>query len=289
MTERILLLVDDDENISASLVRLLRRDKYTILRANGGLEGLALLTQHKVGVIISDQRMPGMTGTEFLSKVKELYPDTVRVVLSGYTELNSVTDAINRGAVYKFLTKPWEDDLLRANIEEAFHHYELKMENARLAHELQLANDELKNANYILEQSVEWKGREIMRNLEVLRVSQEMLEVLPMAALGIDKTGMIVIANQAAHQLFSSGETWPTLLGESAHALLPPDLITWMSNGQHPRHEDARIFTLADHDIRCWVRSLGELSRSQGTLLVMDKNQHSQRISPSPSSKTSGD
>jgi CheY-like chemotaxis protein len=70
--ERILLLVDDEENITASLVRLLRRDGYTILRANSGQDGLDLLTRHKVGVIISDQRMPGMTGTEFLGKVKEL-------------------------------------------------------------------------------------------------------------------------------------------------------------------------------------------------------------------------
>ncbi len=141
--ERTLLLVDDEEGIIASLFRLLRRDGYTILRANSGQEGLALLAQHKVGVIISDQRMPGMTGTEFLGKVKELYPDTVRIVLSGYTELNSVTDAINRGAIYKFLTKPWEDDLLRANVEEAFHRYEMKMENARLAGELREANEEL--------------------------------------------------------------------------------------------------------------------------------------------------
>ena len=80
---------------------------------------------------------------EFLSKVRELYPDTVRIVLSGYTELNSVTDAINRGAVYKFLTKPWEDDLLRANVEEAFQRYEMRMENVRLARELEDANEEL--------------------------------------------------------------------------------------------------------------------------------------------------
>ena len=126
MMERTLLLVDDEENITASLVRLLRRDGYTILRASSGQEGLDLLARHMVGVIVSDQRMPGMTGTEFLGKVKELYPDTVRIVLSGYTELNSVTDAINRGAIYKFLTKPWEDDLLRANVEEAFQRYEMK-------------------------------------------------------------------------------------------------------------------------------------------------------------------
>lgn len=143
MTKRTILLVDDEENILRSLERLLRQDGYDILKAGSGNIGLELLKQHEVGVIISDQRMPGMTGVEFLSQVKELYPRTVRIVLSGYTELKAVTDAINKGAIYKFLTKPWEDDLLRENVREAFRHHELARENERLARELQEAQDEL--------------------------------------------------------------------------------------------------------------------------------------------------
>lgn len=140
MTERSLLLVDDEENILSALTRLLRRDGYRIFRATSGMAGLELLGQHDVGVIVSDQRMPELTGVEFLSKVKDLYPDTVRIILSGYTDLNSVTDAINQGAVYKFLTKPWDDGLLRKNIDEAFQHYELKRENRHMAGELQNVN-----------------------------------------------------------------------------------------------------------------------------------------------------
>jgi DNA-binding NtrC family response regulator len=75
---------------------------------------------HRVQVIISDQRMPSMSGTTFLSKVKELHPDTTRIILSGYTELESVIDAINRGAVYRFFTKPWDDQQLREQIREVF-------------------------------------------------------------------------------------------------------------------------------------------------------------------------
>ena len=268
--ERILLLVDDEENITAALVRVLRRDGYTILRANSGQGGLDLLAQQKVGVIISDQRMPGMTGTEFLIKVKERYPDTVRIVLSGYTELNSVTDAINRGAVYKFLTKPWEDDLLRANVQEAFQRYEMRAENVRLNLELQDANDALRQINQELERRVELKTREIVHNLEVLRVSQEMLEVMPVAAIGIDKDGLIVIANQMAHMLFSTDATRPSLLDEAADRIIPADLLAWASSGLHQRHEDAQSFSVVGHDICCWCRSLGEFSRSRGVLLVMD-------------------
>ena len=154
-----------------------------------------------------------MTGVEFFGKVKELYPDTVRVVRGGYIELNSVTDAINRGAIYKFLTKPWEDELLRANVEEAFQRHEMKMENARLARELQMANDELLRINRGLEQRVEEKTREVMRNLNILQISQEVLERLPVAVIGIGDDGIIAIANRSAHRLLSANGTRPITWG----------------------------------------------------------------------------
>ncbi|MCB1965075.1 MAG: response regulator [Candidatus Accumulibacter sp.] len=130
---RHLLLVDDEASILRSLQRMLRREGYVIHAAASGEEGLAVLEKEPIGVIVTDQRMPGMTGSQFLSKVKEKYPDTIRIVLSGYTELNSITDAINRGAIYKFLTKPWDDGLLREQLADAFAHYELKNQNTRVS------------------------------------------------------------------------------------------------------------------------------------------------------------
>lgn len=117
---REMLLVDDEQNVLHALARVLRRDGYVIHTATSADEGFDLLAQHRIQVVISDQRMPGTSGTEFLSKVKEMYPDTVRIILSGYTDLATVTDAINRGAIYKFLTKPWNPDELRELILEAF-------------------------------------------------------------------------------------------------------------------------------------------------------------------------
>ncbi len=119
-SRRTLLLVDDDENILRALRRVLRREGYQILQATSAQEAFGLLALHEVQVILSDQRMPSMTGTEFFSQVKELYPDTIRIILSGYTDLKSVTEAINQGAIYKFLTKPWDDAVLRMNIAQAF-------------------------------------------------------------------------------------------------------------------------------------------------------------------------
>ena len=123
---RTLLLVDDEANILSALQRLLRRDGYHVLTAGSAAEGLELLALNAVQVIVSDQRMPQMSGTEFLSRVRDMYPDTVRMVLSGYTDLKSVTDAINHGAIYKFLSKPWDDAVLREHIREAFRYHEAK-------------------------------------------------------------------------------------------------------------------------------------------------------------------
>jgi diguanylate cyclase (GGDEF)-like protein/PAS domain S-box-containing protein len=130
-SRRTLLIVDDEENVLSALRRLLRRDGYRILTAGGAAEAFELLALNEVQVVVSDQRMAEMSGTEFLSRVKEMYPDTIRLVLSGYTELTSITDAINRGAIYKFLTKPWEDDLLREHILEAFMFHESKRDKMR--------------------------------------------------------------------------------------------------------------------------------------------------------------
>jgi FixJ family two-component response regulator len=115
-----LLLLDDEENILSALNRVLRRDGYRIFTATTADQAFDILARNNVEVILSDQRMPEISGTEFLSKVKEMYPNTVRMMLSGYTDLAAVTEAINRGAIYKFLIKPWNDEDLRHQIREAF-------------------------------------------------------------------------------------------------------------------------------------------------------------------------
>ncbi len=113
------LLVDDEPNVLKALRRVLTPEGYRILIAGSGEQALEVLALEQVEVLITDQRMPGMSGTELLSRVRRLYPDTLRIVLSGYAELESLTDAINQGAIYKYLTKPWEDDDLRALLREA--------------------------------------------------------------------------------------------------------------------------------------------------------------------------
>ncbi|MGZ8175740.1 response regulator [Methylobacter sp.] len=268
---RTLLLVDDETNILNALKRTLRPEGYTILTANSGEEGLVLLSQHEVGVIISDQRMPHMTGVEFLRQVKVLYPKTLRIVLSGYTELDSVTSIINEGAVCKFLTKPWDDDLLRNNIREAFQCYEMEQENARLLSELQSANDELSILNQTLEQKVAEKTREILHSINLLQISQEILEHLPVGIIGIDEQHMIVASNRRAEEIFSqpigtcllglmAGDALPEVLLQLLQKLYPSDLV----------QIDGGIITLNEGvSVHVLINTMGDLSQSKGTIIVL--------------------
>jgi diguanylate cyclase (GGDEF)-like protein len=118
--ERTLLLVDDEANILSTLQRSLRRENYRILLARSGTEALDILAINPVQVVVSDHRMPGMSGVELLSRVRDLYPNTARIILSGYADITTLTDAINHGAIWKYISKPWQPDDLKAQIRQAF-------------------------------------------------------------------------------------------------------------------------------------------------------------------------
>jgi diguanylate cyclase (GGDEF)-like protein/PAS domain S-box-containing protein len=137
-----LLLVGYEANIVSLLKRLLNSERYNILTASSGIEGLELLATYPVGVIISERSMPKMTGVEFLHLVKQLHPDTVCIVLSDYTESKSLTDNTIR-----LPTKPWEDEPFLEKVREAFQYYELKQENIRLSREIERANSDLSEIN----------------------------------------------------------------------------------------------------------------------------------------------
>ncbi|MES2933974.1 MAG: EAL domain-containing protein [Pseudomonadota bacterium] len=122
---RTVLLVDDDPLILSILKRLLLPDGYRVLTALSAAQGFELLALHQVHVILCDQQMPIMSGTDFLDRVKELYPKTFRMVLSSYTDPDSILHAVNSGAVYRFYTKRWDNKGLRDNIRAAFEQYSL--------------------------------------------------------------------------------------------------------------------------------------------------------------------
>ncbi|KAB2890113.1 MAG: EAL domain-containing protein [Desulfobulbaceae bacterium] len=122
--KRSMLLVDDEPRIITVIERVLRVDGYRIFTATRADEGFEILATNQIGVVLSDLRMPGMDGIEFLSRVSRLHPETVRIAMSGYADMDMVTGSINRGAIYKFLTKPFENEVLRQNIAKAFEQFE---------------------------------------------------------------------------------------------------------------------------------------------------------------------
>ncbi|MGH6634904.1 MAG: EAL domain-containing protein, partial [Gammaproteobacteria bacterium] len=122
-SRQTVLIVDDDPVVLALLSRLLEQDNRDVLSADSARAGLELLAIHDVQVVVSDQIMPEMDGIEFLSRVKELHPETVRIILTGHAEPETITKAVNKGWIYKFMSKPWDDEDLRAQVKEAFTHY----------------------------------------------------------------------------------------------------------------------------------------------------------------------
>ena len=117
------LFVDDEISILNSIERFFASHGRKILRANSGEEALKLFETHEIGVLVTDQRMPGMKGTEVVNRVRVISPDTVRLVLSGYTELTDLLESINSGEIFRFLVKPWEDDVLLEYVDQALERY----------------------------------------------------------------------------------------------------------------------------------------------------------------------
>jgi EAL domain-containing protein (putative c-di-GMP-specific phosphodiesterase class I)/DNA-binding response OmpR family regulator/GGDEF domain-containing protein len=262
--QRRLLLVDDEPNIVASLRRLLRADQYQIYTANSGQQGLDVLAQHPVDVIVSDQRMPGMLGADFLRMAKQLYPDTIRIMLSGYTELQSVTDAVNEGAIYKFLTKPWDDELLRKHIADAFRVKEIADDNARLYLELQVANQELASANRRMGHLLQEKQRQISRDEISLNITREVLQRLPLPIIGVDDAGMIAFANGLADATFGHNGT---LLGKAA-SVAAPELFEAPAAGAGPARLRS-VLTISQRRYAVVSHPMGEHSASQGCLITL--------------------
>lgn len=258
--KRTLLLVDDEPNIVSALKRLLRPDGYQILGAFSGQEGLDILSNHPIDVIVSDQRMPGMLGADFLRAAKSRYPHTIRIMLSGYTELQSVTAAVNEGAIYKFLTKPWEDGQLRAHIADAFRLKEIADENERLNLELRTANHELAMANRKMADLLHQNQQQITLDATCLNVSRELLQFLPLAIIGLDEDGMLAFVNAAADRLFASHGA---ILGNEA-AIVLPELFSGgaLGNGRHGATIGSRRFDVVVHP-------MGNNSSSRGSLITI--------------------
>ncbi|MBW1681689.1 MAG: response regulator [Deltaproteobacteria bacterium] len=196
-----ILCVDDEENVLRALKRLLRKERYRILSASTGREGLRVLEEEDVHLVICDQRMPEMSGTEFLARVKEDYPDVIRMILTGYTDVDSITESVNKGHIYKFLLKPWNDQNLKQEIQRALEQYDLIAANRALHEKVLRQNQELTRINEGLETLVRERTRELQIQNQALELSHAILEDLPVPIVGVSAEGMVVLVNREARAL----------------------------------------------------------------------------------------
>lgn len=271
-----ILIVDDEEGVQNALRRLLRREGYRIFCASSGEQGLRVLQQEAVDLVISDQRMPQMEGTVFLQKVKERWPDTLRVILSGYAEPALIVESINKGEVYRFFPKPWDDDELRAGIRQCMSHYQLQAENRRLMQQVRDQNEDLRSMNLQLEDMVQ------ARTLS-LQLAQEIVEAMPVCVFGIGPEEEILLCNATAQRTVWEWANRGFLHGDPAEEVLPPEvyrILQQTSQGTEPYESEHCLIGHVPYYIYCYPLGgsqpqddcppqNGRGAQRRGTLLVL--------------------
>ena len=265
MKELSVLAVDDEPHILNALNRLLRKEDYNFYTAPGGKEGLVFLAEHPVHLIISDQRMPEMTGTEFLQEVKKKYPETIRIILSGYAEVDTIIQSINKGEIYRFIPKPWNDEELKLVIRQCLEHYQLLEKTRLLAKEIQVHNEELEYLNKNLESIMD------ERTIS-LKFYQAMLSELPLPVAGISSEQLLVLLNEAFLALpFAPGSVF---IGGEISEVFPPVLAEAIKrgfqdsfvSGSFPINLDGKSWIVYPELIR-------EEARNIGCLLVFEEGE----------------
>jgi response regulator RpfG family c-di-GMP phosphodiesterase len=171
-----LLFVDDEANILSALKRLFRPHGYRIFTAGGGAEGLEIMARESVDLVVSDMRMPEMNGAQFLEQVRLNWPETVRILLTGYAEIGATIDAINKGQIYRYISKPWEDNDIVIAVQHALERKLLQREKQRLELLTKKQNEELRELNESLEDKVKARTEEVRQTMGFLEVAHEKLK-----------------------------------------------------------------------------------------------------------------
>jgi len=198
----IVLCVDDETAILNSLRRLFLDEPWQTLFAASGEAGLQLAVANEIDLVLADFRMPGMDGVDFLRRIRAVRPDCLRVVLSGYADVTLVVSGLNEGLIYRFLSKPWNDDELRHHVRGLLDKQRLRRENRRLQAEVAALLARVPQRADVAAHATQDKDRTI----EFARVA---LESVPAAVVCVDGRGDILMANRAARRLLRESGTGP--------------------------------------------------------------------------------
>jgi len=195
MARHQIMFVGDEENILKSLKRLFLDEGYDILTTSSGEEALRVLDGKKVPLIISDHRMGGMHGVELLTRIKEISPHTIGILLTGTADLRTAVDAINSGAVYRYIAKPWNDDECKIVVREALSKYDMEKENRRLARKIKKQNKLLHGLNQNLQRAQELLSISFQRYISEHLVQEILASSEPVSLSGEKKDVTILISD----------------------------------------------------------------------------------------------
>jgi putative nucleotidyltransferase with HDIG domain len=175
-----ILIVDDEESILNSFQRILADEDYEVHAVNNGSEGLNKLrtAQKPYSVIVSDQRMPEMSGVQFFAQAKDIFPDAVRILLTGYADSNAIIDAINKGGVHLYFTKPWREEEILLHIKQSLSKVEILAENRRLVELIKIKNQELVKLNKTLEKKANDRTNDLLAQTEKLKNSYKKSQLI---------------------------------------------------------------------------------------------------------------
>lgn len=204
-----ILVVDDEPPILASIRRLMAFEPYEVLTTEVGARALEVLAAGNIAVVLSDQHMPGMEGVELLRRARDLAPDTSRILFSGHIDIDLLRAAVNGGEVYRFVTKPWNDDEVLAAVRQGVERWHLLRQNRDLREQTERQNEQLRRFNRSLEELVAARTADLARRTHdldlrnrALVLSQEVLDRLPVAVIGLDPDGLLALANRVAQAAF---------------------------------------------------------------------------------------
>ncbi len=230
-----ILLVDDEESILSALKRVLRREGYRILACSSGVDGMSLLEENgcAIGVVVSDFRMPGMNGVEFLSRVRAHHPTTIRIILSGYADAEMVQSAINQGEVYRFVSKPWDDEELRATIRASIRQFEATRAARSVLDEVTSLRREMRRLESTPngsadrtepdEASTRIDLEEDSPEIAVIRTLQGVLNAVPAGLVGVDSDDMVTFANPYVNRVFGLDRL--SIIGSTVGDVLPTEIV----------------------------------------------------------------
>lgn len=207
-----ILCVDDERNILSALRRTLRSENYVIHLAESGAQGLEILAQHAVDLVISDMRMPEMDGAAFLSQVSERWPKTMRILLTGYADVSSTIEAVNKGNIFQYISKPWDENEIKLAVKQALDKKALEEERMRLLLLTRHQNKKLREFNQTLEKKVEHGTAEVGQTMDMLEAAHESLKENFVASINV-LSNVIEMRESAQSTHLRNVAVWSQRLG----------------------------------------------------------------------------